>query len=127
LPKNYDLTFSRAETGANQNACLNALKAGHRVAVVFFRGKQNKKTGKFEYDFPAKWHGYKVIDGDVTDLRYLDKNNVVVGLSVKGVQQNKEAQQLFELQKQGFFVIPDPKGSYKKAEKNSIFGIPYER
>jgi hypothetical protein len=28
--------------------------------------------------------GYKVIDGDINDLRYLDPENVIVGLTAKG-------------------------------------------
>jgi hypothetical protein len=33
---------------------------------------------------PEFWHGYKVINGDDTDLRYFDPENVVVGLKAKG-------------------------------------------
>jgi hypothetical protein len=31
-----------------------------------------------------------VIDGDITDLRFLDKQHVVVGLRVKGIKQKKQ-------------------------------------
>jgi len=71
LPKNYNLTFSRSET--NENDCISILKRGGNVAVVF-RGKV----------LPTHWNGFKVINGDENDLRFLDPKGVVVGLSAKG-------------------------------------------
>lgn len=68
LPKNYYLTFSRSET--NENICLYVLKMGGSVAMVF-----NK--------LPNKYKGFKVIDGDINDLRPLDDKNVIVGLKFK--------------------------------------------
>lgn len=69
LPRNYHLTFSRSET--NEADCLDVLRAGGTVAVVF----ESK---------PDTWHGFPVIDGDKHDLRHLDPRGVVVGLSPKG-------------------------------------------
>ena len=69
MPKNYHLTFSRNE--ANDFQSTQVLKAGGNVAVVF----RNK--------LPATYKGFKVIDGDLHDLRFLDKKNVVVGLKEK--------------------------------------------
>lgn len=83
LPANYVLTFSRSET--NERIALDILANGGNVAVVF-----NAKTathGKFAKPaepLPATWHGYRVIDGDHDDLRFLDDRNVVVGLRAKG-------------------------------------------
>lgn len=71
LPPNYYLTFSRSED--NDAACRAVLDAGGNVAVVF-RGR----------DFPARFLGFPVVDGDETDLRFLDPRGVVVGLSAKG-------------------------------------------
>jgi hypothetical protein len=71
LPSNYSLTFSRSET--NESQCLEVLKRGGNVAVVF-RGKV----------LPTHWNGFKVINGDENDLRFLDPRGVVVGLSAKG-------------------------------------------
>jgi hypothetical protein len=71
LPKNYHLTFSRSE--CNEKETLEVLKAGGNVTVVF-----NSK------DLPKKWNEYEVINGDETDLRFLDKKNCVVGLYMKG-------------------------------------------
>ena len=70
LPKNYHLTFSRSEE--NEASALNVLANGGNVAAVF--------GGKL----PATWKGYKVIDGDESDLRFNDGKNVVVGLKAKG-------------------------------------------
>ena len=71
LPANYSLTFSRSET--NESECLEVLKRGGNVAVVF-----RSKT------LPATWNGFRVINGDENDLRFLDPKGVVVGLSAKG-------------------------------------------
>lgn len=67
---NYHLTFSFS--GDNLAACLTALAEGINVAVVF--------SGSL----PATWHGYPVINGDESDLRFLDPVGVIVGLSTKG-------------------------------------------
>ena len=75
LPANYHLTFSRYE--ANDFQTTQVLKAGGNVAVVF----RNK--------LPATYKGFKVIDGDLHDLRFLDKKNVVVGLKEKLTLNNK--------------------------------------
>lgn len=67
-------TFSRSES--NEPACLSRLWEGGNVAVVFDTPRHGV--------LPATWHGYRVIDGDVTDLRYRDPSNVIVGLRAKG-------------------------------------------
>jgi len=69
LPANYHLTFSRNE--ANDFQTTQVLKAGGNVAVVF----RNK--------LPKTYKGFKVINGDEHDLRFLDDKNVVVGLKEK--------------------------------------------
>lgn len=74
IPANYHLTYSRSET--NETAMLAMLKQGENVAVVF-----STKKGK---PLPKKWKGYKVVDGDLHDLRFLDPNGVVIGLRAKG-------------------------------------------
>jgi hypothetical protein len=66
----YNLTFSRSE--CNEAKCLEVLKAGQNVAVVFSK------------ELPATWNGYPVINGDENDLRFLDPAGVVVGLKAKG-------------------------------------------
>ena len=74
-PANYHITFSKNES--NDKDCVSALKLGANVAVVF-----NTKKGK---ELPESWNGYPVVDGDETDLRFLDpKGGYVVGLRAKG-------------------------------------------
>lgn len=76
LPANYHLTFSHSETNAAQ--CLQILAAGGNVAVVFANG------------LPDVWNGYRVINGDLHDLRHLDPRGVVVGLSPKGPKAKRD-------------------------------------
>lgn len=70
VPRNYDLTLSRSEK--NDAIARSAIAAGHRVAVVF------RET------LPPEWGGARIVDGDKTDLRFLDPKGVVVGLRAKG-------------------------------------------
>lgn len=70
MPSNYHLTFSRSE--ANEAQALDVLRAGGNVAAVF--------AGVL----PSTWQGFKVVNGDESDLRFLDNKNVVVGLKAKG-------------------------------------------
>lgn len=71
LPKNYHLTFSLAED--NLSRALKAIKNGMNVAVVF-RTK----------DFPEKFLGLPVINGDKHDYRPADPKGCIVGLAAKG-------------------------------------------
>ena len=80
MPANYHLTFSRSEI--NEEECLEVLAAGGNVAVVFDTAKKDA--------LPTTWHGRKVIDGDKTDLRFLDPRGVVVGLKAKGRNAKKD-------------------------------------
>jgi hypothetical protein len=70
LPANYDLNFSRSET--NDKHAMAILKKGYNVAMVF-----NK--------IPNEYEGFEVINGDETDLRFLDKKGVIVGLKYKSI------------------------------------------
>jgi hypothetical protein len=71
---NYHLTFSHSEN--NIADCIDALKHGVNVAVVF-----GTKKGQ---PLPQFWHGYTVISGDESDLRFSDPKGVVIGLYAKG-------------------------------------------
>ncbi|MEI8280790.1 MAG: hypothetical protein WCG75_00150 [Armatimonadota bacterium] len=70
LPGNYSLTFSRSEI--NEHQCVDILRRGGNVAVVFRKA------------LPENWNGFRVINGDENDLRFLDPRGVVVGLVAKG-------------------------------------------
>jgi len=69
LPKNYHLTFSAVED--NDAYSKQMLNSGMNVAAVFD-------------ELPDTWLGYPVMDGDKSDLRFLDDANRVVGLIAKG-------------------------------------------
>ena len=66
---NYHLTFSKAD-GNDMDVRLAAAD-GMNVAVVFDK-------------LPASYIGKSVVDGDDTDLRFLDPKGVVIGLKAKG-------------------------------------------
>ena len=69
--KNYHLTWSYSEANIKYAAWFEKIK--HNIAVVF-RTK----------DLPITFKGKKVIDGDLTDMRFLDESNVIIGLKAKG-------------------------------------------
>jgi hypothetical protein len=74
---NYHLTFSHS--GENTADCEAALAHGINVAVVF--------AGSL----PETWNGYRVVNGDLSDLRFLDPKGVIVGLKAKGTARSMEA------------------------------------
>jgi len=81
---NYHLTYSRSEEMEIEEI-KELVSKEHNVAVVF-RGK-----------LPKTWEGMQVVDGDDTDLRFLDPKGVIVGLVEKG---------LAKKDKTGFVVEP---------------------
>ena len=76
FPKNYHLTFSRSESNTKETE--KVLRLGGNVAAVF------------RNELPKTWQGYEVINGDETDLRFLDKENIIVGLVEKGLAKKDE-------------------------------------
>jgi hypothetical protein len=75
LPPNYHLTFSRSEN--NWSTCIDFLNRGANVAVPFAITRTRA--------LPATYLGYPVIDGDLTDLRFLDpQGGYIIGLRAKG-------------------------------------------
>ena len=83
---NYHITFSY--TGLNWDMANIALNNNVNVAVVFEQ-------------IPNMFKGIEVINGDMTDLRYLDKKGVIVGLKFKKIREK------IDLQKSNFIVNPD--------------------
>jgi hypothetical protein len=77
MPKNYHLTFSKSET--NGAIAESILKSGGNVAMVFRKS------------LPAKWLGAEVVNGDETDLRFLDGAGKIVGLVEKGKAKKDES------------------------------------
>jgi len=74
MPTNYHLTFSRSE--ANASAVAKVMETPCNIAAVFDTPK-----GK---ELPTYWAGRRVIDGDLTDVRFYDRSDVIVGLRAKG-------------------------------------------
>jgi hypothetical protein len=70
LPKNYYLMFSRSED--NDAMAMYLLKKKINVAMVFD-------------EIPDTFRGYKVVNGDENDLRFLDDKGVIIGLRYKKV------------------------------------------
>ena len=65
--------------------CQQMLKEGVRVAMVFNQ-------------VPLVYMGYKVIDGDLYDMRYIDPNNVIIGLKYKRVKNKLQQTYKFVIQ-----------------------------
>lgn len=84
MPNNYHLTFSRKEN--NWDECEEVLTSGGNVAAVFgvLKGES----------LPNQYMGYKVIDADKDDLRFLDPTGVICGLRPKGRRQALERDRL---------------------------------
>ena len=76
LPKNYHLTYSY--TGRNLFECIGVLKNNENVAVIF--------NVKNEKDLPKTWHGFEVLNGDLTDYRPNDLKGRVIGLKWKNIK-----------------------------------------
>jgi len=69
--KNYHLTFSRSESNDYEIRILNHYEPNVNIAIVFDK-------------LPSTYLGRKVINGDLSDLRFKDDKNVIVGLIAKG-------------------------------------------
>lgn len=68
--KNYYLCYSRSEKTTDEQI-QQMLLQDKNVAVVF-------------NNVPEMWHGFTVIQGDESDLRFLDSKGAIVGLKAKG-------------------------------------------
>ena len=51
---------------------MQALHLGTNVSVVFNR------------ELPSTYRGFKVVDGDITDVEMMKYNGVILGLKAKG-------------------------------------------
>jgi len=96
LPKNYHVTYSWSER-AKLADVKSYVKAGVNVAVPFYDKATMKPV------IPTRWEGMEVIDGDVSDLRFLDKKGVIVGLKTKLPRALVKRIEMIE-KSDGFFV-----------------------
>lgn len=116
MPANYHLTFSY--TGRNWSDCEKVLEAGYNVAVVFDIYKTYNMREENIVPLPLKFKGYKVIDGDTTDYRPLDKKGTIVGLRWKRIA-NKDAEK--NVKESVFVVQPtDSECTYAKGTKKVV-------
>jgi hypothetical protein len=67
---NYVVTYSRAED--NEAEALEALSLGANVSAVF------------SDQLPTSYKGFKVVDGDASDLVMINHSGVILGLRAKG-------------------------------------------
>jgi hypothetical protein len=74
LPANYHLTYSVSDDPASALRAIVALKLGWNVSVVFRKALPDRVPGLLYAP---------VVDGDETDLRFLERG-VIVGLKAKG-------------------------------------------
>jgi hypothetical protein len=110
-PANDYLCFSRSET--NHQQCLEALEAGHNVAVVFSQGPEFYGSQRqYLTVLPDSWkpegaaQSYPVIDGDAHDFRHLDPSGpCIVGLRMKG-----DRLQVAAAIQSGFAVLTEGRG-----------------
>ena len=70
MPSNYHLTYSLNED--NKELAFEVLKIKGNISAVFRKY------------LPTEYEGYQVVNGDESDLRFLDKKNCIVGLIAKG-------------------------------------------
>ncbi|RLA58144.1 MAG: hypothetical protein DRR04_11585, partial [Gammaproteobacteria bacterium] len=70
--KNYHLTFSYSTDTKFQSSVKKAQRLGMNMAVVS------------DLPIPEAWMGRSVVNGDNDDLRFLDPDNCIVWLKVKG-------------------------------------------
>ena len=70
MPSNYHLTYSLNED--NKELAFEVLKMKGNISAVFRKY------------LPTEYKGYQVVNGDESDLRFLDKKNCIVGLIAKG-------------------------------------------
>ena len=70
LPSNYHLTYSLNED--NRKNAFDILDRGGNISAVFRK------------ELPKKYNGFKVVNADDSDLRFLDGDNIIAGLLAKG-------------------------------------------
>lgn len=103
LLPNYWVTFSRSET--NESDALRILADCGNVAVVFAVRQEFDSDGNKIRTLPRKWRGFDVIDGDESDLRFLDsrgtKRGRVIGLHLKAASEEERRKAI----ESGFAVV----------------------
>ena len=79
---NYHITYSYSPENQHLwDKVSSKIHAGVNVAMVFYPA------------IPEEYKGFKVINGDETDLRFKDEKNVIVGLKYKRTKTEKNIQE----------------------------------
>jgi hypothetical protein len=86
---NYDITYSF--NGHNWESCEIMLKNNVRVCVVFDK-------------VPESYMGYKVINADLYDMRYLDPTNVICGVKFKKVRNKLDKNSTFVIREKDLIL-----------------------
>ena len=106
---NYDLTYSFS--GHNMFQCLELLNNNKGRVAMVFEGKQ----------LPTSFAGYKVIDGDEYDMRYLDEQGVIIGLKFKLVRNKIDTKaNKFIIPMDSIFSVYDVNPMITKAAQSKI-------
>lgn len=95
VPDSYHLTLSHSEVNRLADRALELTQSGINIAVPFDVPRNAV--------LPSRYRGARVIDGDQSDLRFLDPVGVIVGLRTKQTKQGKA-------HAPGGFVV-DPSGA----------------
>lgn len=80
IPSNYDLTYSYSGVSNFAQYAKSAIDNGMRLAVVF----RNRETVEYMLNYGVKYMGLDIVDGDSTDLRFLEPQGVISALYAKG-------------------------------------------
>ena len=88
LPSNYDITYSYSDK-----------KTALKESLEYLENKKARVSVVFSGDLPKTWNGFKVVNADNSDLRFLEPKNVICGLKFKGTKKT-----LKEGIKDGFII-----------------------
>jgi hypothetical protein len=81
--KNYHLTYSISEEDSNR-LIKGVLSIKKNVAIVYRVSRSNKLPKRDLIIDSGGFRGFRIIDGDKDDLRFLDPKGVIIGLRMKG-------------------------------------------
>ena len=70
---NYKVIYSADKYLSTDEMLISKLQQGHNIAMVFLN------------DIPKTWNGYQVIDGDESDVAWIDKKSVISALKYKNI------------------------------------------
>ena len=77
LPKNYDITYSYSDK-----------KTALKESLEYLENEKARVSVVFSGNLPKTWNGYKVLNADNSDLRFLEDKNIICGLKFKGSKKN---------------------------------------